>query len=191
MFRRGFKTWAEETALKMRQQLGIAPFQPLDPVGLAAALNIPVLGPSELAELAADVRARLLNQHSDSWSAITIRDGNHHLIITNSAHSPARQNSDLMHELAHILMNHEPAMMFMNPASGIALRTHNKEQEDEANWLCGCLLLPREALLHVRRKRMTDDEVCGEYGVSLPMLRFRLNTTGVDVQLRRTRSFGR
>jgi len=38
-------------------------------------------------------------------------------------------------------------MMFMSPNSGMALRTHNEEQEEEANWLAGCLLLPREALL--------------------------------------------
>ena len=78
-------------------------------------------------------------------------------------------------------------MMFMSPTAGIALRTHNEEQEDEANWLAGCLLLPRDVLLAIRRKRLLDEEACAEYGVSLAMLRYRFNVTGVDVQLRRFR----
>jgi Zn-dependent peptidase ImmA (M78 family) len=76
-------------------------------------------------------------------------------------------------------------MMFASPGSGIALRTHNKEQEDEANWLAGSLLLPRDALFSIRRRRLTDEEACQEYGVSLAMLRFRFNASGVDIQLRR------
>jgi len=80
-------------------------------------------------------------------------------------------------------------MMFMTPQSGVALRTHNKEQEEEANWLSGCILLPREALLYVRRIGLSDEQVCEQYGVSPAMFRFRINATGVDVQVRRTRKF--
>jgi IrrE N-terminal-like domain len=72
-------------------------------------------------------------------------------------------------------------------SSGLALRTYNEEQEQEADWLAGCLLLPRDALLAIRRRRLSDEEICSEYGVSPAMLRFRLNITGVDVQLRRAR----
>jgi Zn-dependent peptidase ImmA (M78 family) len=78
-------------------------------------------------------------------------------------------------------------MMFMSPNSGMALRTHNEEQEQEADWLAGCLLLPRDALLLIRRKGTTDEDACLEYGVSLAMLRFRINVTGVDAQLRHAR----
>ena len=75
----------------------------------------------------------------------------------------------------------------LRPNSGMALRTHNEEQEQEANWLAGCLLLPREALILIRRKGTSDEEACSEYGVSPAMLRFRINVTGVDVQLRHGR----
>jgi Zn-dependent peptidase ImmA (M78 family) len=75
--------------------------------------------------------------------------------------------------------------MFMTPKSGLAIRTHNDEQEEQANWLAGALLLPREALLGIRRRGMLDEDACREYGVSAAMLKFRLNVTGVDVQLRR------
>lgn len=187
MFRRGFKTSSEETSQKTRRKLQIAPHAPIDPAAIAELLSIPVLKPEQLKELPSDVRSRLLQNHSDTWSAITVSDGNMHLIVLNPMHSATRSNSSLAHEIAHVILGHEPSMMFVTPKSGIALRTHNKEQEDEANWLAGCILLPRDALLHIRRLGLPDDQVCMDYGVSSAMLRFRINSTGVDVQVRRAR----
>jgi Zn-dependent peptidase ImmA (M78 family) len=111
--------------------------------------------------------------------------------VVNDAHSETRTNSSLAHEIAHVILGHDPSMMFVMPQHDIAIRTHNKEQEDEANWLAGCIVLPRDALLHVRRLALSDDQICATYGVSPAMLRFRLNATGVDVQLRRTRAYRR
>ena len=191
MFRRGFKTWAERTSLRVRQKLKLLPSSPLDPLRLAELLGVSVVASSDLSDLPEDVRRRLVNDHRDCWSAITVTDGHGHLIVTNLSHAQTRLNSSLAHEIAHIVLGHEPSMMFISANSGIALRTHNEEQEDEANWLAGCLLLPREALVTIRRIGRSDEEVCSEYGVSPAMLRFRLNTTGVDVQLRRARKIRR
>jgi len=185
MFRRGFKTWAEEIAVRVRHKLKLSATSPLDPVQLAGLLSVVVLGPDEVGGLPDECRRRLTSEHSENWSAITVANGKHYLIVVNTAHAPTRRNSDLAHELAHVILGHEPSMMFASPGSGIALRTHNREQEDEANWLAGCLLLPRDVLFSVRRRRLTDEEACQEYGVSLAMLRFRINTSGVDIQLRR------
>ncbi len=191
MFRRGFKAWAEQTSVRVRQQLKIPSSSPLNPLQLAGLLGVPVLAPEELPELSGTIRSRLLNQYRNHWSAVTVMNGRSHLIVANSAHAPTRRNSSLAHELAHIILDHEPSMMFMSPKSGMAIRTHNEEQEEEANWLAGCLLLPREALLSIRRRRLPDEDVCSEYGVSPAMLRFRVNITGVDVQLRRLRKHTR
>lgn len=187
MFRRGFKTWAEQTAARVRQKLKLSPTAPLDPGKLAELLAVSVLRPNDLSELDPNVNHRLTHDHEESWSAITVTDGSNHLIVINSAHAPTRLNSSLAHELAHIILGHEPSMMFISPGSGIALRTHNEDQENEANWLSGCLLLPRDALLHIRRHRLNDEQACSEYAVSQAMLRYRFNVTGVDVQLRRSR----
>jgi Zn-dependent peptidase ImmA (M78 family) len=186
MFRRGFKTWAEQTSLRVRQKLKVPVSAPLDPSRLADLLGIFIVALHELSELASDIRQRLLNDHEDNWSAITVSNGQSHMIVVNSSHPVARTNSNLAHEIAHIILGHEPSMMFISPSSGTALRTHNEEQEDEANWLAGALLLPRDALLAVRRRGLSDEEACREYGVSSAMLRFRFNVTGVDVQLRRS-----
>jgi hypothetical protein len=187
MFRRGFKTWAERTSLRVRENLRLSPSSPLDPYKLAELLAVSVVTPSDLAELPQDIQRRLIGDHRDCWSAITVSDGCGHLVVVNPSHARTRLNSSLSHEIAHIILGHEPSMMFMSPNSGMALRTHSEEQEEEAGWLSGCLLLPRDALVLARRTGQPDDDVCLEYGVSPSMLRFRLNVTGVNTQLRRTR----
>jgi Zn-dependent peptidase ImmA (M78 family) len=184
MFRRGFKTWSEQTALRARQKLKLSPSSPLDPLRLAELLGVFVLQPNDLSELGEELRLRLVNVHRDCWSAITVSDGSCHLIVVNSSHAKTRLNSSLAHEIAHIIVGHEPSMMFMNSTSRVALRTYNEEQEEEANWLGGCLLLPREALMLIRRTGRSDEDACSDYGVSSAMLRFRFNVTGVDAQLR-------
>lgn len=191
MFRRGFKTWSEQTSLRARQRLKLSASAPLDPLRLAELLGVFVLQPKDLTELGSDIRSRLGNIHSDCWSAITVSNASSHLIVLNSSHAQTRLNSSLAHELAHIILGHEPSMMFMSSNTGMALRTYNEDQEEEANWLGSCLLLPREALVAIRRRARSDEEACAEYGVSPAMLRFRLNVTGVAAQVRHTQAYKR
>jgi Zn-dependent peptidase ImmA (M78 family) len=187
MFRRGFKTSSEETALKIRRKLELAPHDPVDPAAIARLLAVPIVTPTDLRELSDEVRNRLTGEHSETWSAITVSDGNKHLIVLNPSHAPTRTNSSLAHEIAHLILGHEPSMMFMTPHSGVSLRTHNKDQEDEANWLAGCILLPRDALFNARRLGLSNEQICTRYEVSPAMCRFRVNATGVDVQMTRMR----
>lgn len=189
MFRRGFKSWCEETALTVRTHQGLAPSAPLSPFVLARELRVVVIEPDALKDLPEDVRRRLLGEHSGSWSAVTIPDKRSPLIVYNPTHSAARQNSDLMHELAHILLGHKPTMMFMDPNTDLALRAHNQAQEEEANWLAGCLLLPREVLLHIKTTRLGDGLACHQYGVSAKMLTYRMNVSGVNLQGRRAQTW--
>lgn len=188
MFRRGFKSWCERTAVSLRTQRGLSPFAPLAARLLAEELSVEVLSPSELEDLNGECVQRLVTEHSDNWSAITIPSTGKPLVVYNPAHSPARQNSDLMHELSHILLNHEPGMTFVDPNSGLAVRAHEKSQEEEASWLAGCLLLPRDALLKIKRMNWTPQQACETYLVSPQMLAYRMNTSGVNIQHRRARA---
>jgi IrrE N-terminal-like domain len=188
MFRRGFKSWCERTAVSLRTQRGLLPSAPLAALVLGEELAVEILAPGDLQALQPDCVRRLLEDHSECWSAITIPSAGKPLIVYNPAHSPARQNSDLMHELSHILLNHEPGMTFVDPNSGLAVRAHDKPQEDEASWLAGCLLLPRDALLKIKRVNWTQQQACETYLVSLQMLTYRMNTSGVNIQHKRSRT---
>lgn len=185
MFQRGFKSWCEEISQKIRLEHKLLPSAPLDPTELARSLGVFLITPYDLQTIPQDVCARLATKHSDCWSAVTISSGSLHLIIYNPEHSARRRANDLMHELAHILLKHKPTFMFIAPGTGAALRTYDKSQEEEANWLAGCLLLPRMALLSIRRQKLTDEQACLQYGISTALLQYRLNVSGVNVQFRR------
>jgi hypothetical protein len=191
-FPRGFKTRCEALSLQVRNRLRLRLEDVLTPEALAEDLGVALWSPNEIGGLTGEVRGRLEGEDRDEWSAVTIGVETNPVIVFNSAHSRRRKASTLMHELAHVLLDHAPGNMFFGPG-GIALRTHDPDQESEADWLAGCLLLPRDALLAARKRGVPDEEICESYGVSRDMLRFRINATGIERQLgarRRARTVG-
>ena len=184
MFKRGFKSWCDQTAEAVRRQRGMSPWEPLSASSLAEDLRAVVITPRDLPTLSPDTCDRLLSDHNDVWSAITI-SSDPPLIVYNPQHSPGRQNSDLMHEIAHLLLAHEPGTVYIDPKSKLVLRHYDREQEEQANWLSGCLLLPRAALMKIKQCRWSADEVCRKYLVSAKMLTYRMNTSGVNIQYSR------
>jgi Zn-dependent peptidase ImmA (M78 family) len=186
MFKRGFKTWCEQTAEAARRQRGMQPWEPLSARSLAEELKATIVTPKDLPMLPKGVCQRLLSDHKGMWSAITI-SSMPPLIVYNPAHSEGRQNSDLMHEVAHLLMDHVPATVYIDPKSKLALRHYDVVQEDQANWLSGCLLLPRAALLLIKQSQWPDAVACEQYMVSSKMLTFRMNMSGVNIQYGRRR----
>lgn len=187
MLRRGFKAWCEGIALEKRNELGLHSIDPLPPSDLADLIGVKVWKPSDIPDVPSDCLRKLLHDDPDSWSAVTLRLPNVDLIIVNSAHSAARQASDLMHELAHILLGHTPTRVDVTEQGDLLLRTHDQQQEEEANWLAGCLLLPRPCLVHLLRNGGISLEVARKFGVSMDMLTYRYRITGVEVQGRRSR----
>lgn len=178
--------------MQVRRRLRIAPDEELPPEKLAEDLGVMLWSCREIAGLSPDVRDRLEGTFKDEWSAVTIMAGPRPVIVFNGAHSRRRRASTLLHEMAHVLLDHSPGNMFFG-ANGLALRTFDSTQESEADWLAGCLLLPRDALLSARKRGLTNEEICERHSASEDMLRFRLNSTGVNRQLlarRRGRATG-
>ena len=187
MFKRGFKTWCEQTAEATRRQRGMQPWEPLRAHALAESLKATIVTPRDLPGLPSDVCQRLVFEHEGIWSAITI-SSRPPLIVYNPAHSEGRQNSDLMHEVAHLLLGHVPGTVYIDPKSGIALRHFDTDQEEQANWLSGCILLPRAALLRIRQQGLSNELACEQYSVSSIMLNYRMQTSGVNIQFARRRA---
>jgi Zn-dependent peptidase ImmA (M78 family) len=125
---------------------------------VARHYNVTVWNPLEITGIpVADVQ-QLLGPGREEWSGFTLRIGTRHLVVMNSAQSPRRQNSVLMHELSHIILGHELASAMFTESGDFVPSTYDQDQEDEAGWLGGTLLLPRPALVWMRRQRMSDDE---------------------------------
>lgn len=189
--RRGFKAWCETTATRYRAELGLKPQEPLDLKDLAAHLGVIVWRPEEIPELSGSSLRQLTDHDSDSWSAVTIRHGDTNLTIVNSAHAPTRQRSSLSHELAHIMLDHEPGRIDLSPAGHLLLSSYEQEQEEEADWLSGTLLVPRQGLAIAYRSNPDPRILADRFHVSVDMLNWRLRMTGVATQVRRARTWSR
>jgi hypothetical protein len=184
-FRRGFKKWADEKVVQLRIELGLYASSPLCAFRLSEFLNIPILEPSSVQGLTEEQLSDLLGNGSSHWSAATIplNDGKY-IIVHNPTHSPARQQSNLMHELAHILCEHKVAEETKHIGLSGFLRNLNEEQENEAEWLGACLQLPRPALLYSLKKQMSLEEIATKYNASIDMVKYRINITGVQKQIK-------
>jgi hypothetical protein len=185
---RGFKTWAERTALALRAELGLAPRDPFDPLVLAQFLDVDVCTPNTMQDLPEASRHQLLEGDPWGWSAVSlVLPTGRGLLIYNPRRSKGRRASDITHELAHLLLDHKPATLILSTDGSLAMRTFEEKQEEEANWLAWCLLLPRDALLKARSNGLTVPQIADRYQVTEPLVTFRLNMSGVDFQLRTKR----
>src|ERR1051325_6940149 len=182
---RGFKAWAERMAASIRSELDLVPTAALDPEGLAKHLGVALISPDRIVGLAADVCVQLLETDPWGWSAATLELGGKVTVIFNPRKSAGRRASDIVHELAHLILGHEPAKVVFSEDGQLTTRTFDQKQEDEANWLAWALLLPREALFAATRSRMPTDQIAKAYGVTETLVDFRLKMTGVKAQLRR------
>lgn len=184
---RGFKTWAERTAATLRRELKIGPLAPIDPFRVAAFLGIEACTPRNIPGLPADVIDPLLEGDPYGWSAVSLATDGGGLVIYNPRKSRGRRASDIMHELAHFLLDHKPTTIILSQDLDLAIRSFDAKQEDEANWLAWAILLPRDALVACRRRRMNAEAIAETYGVSETLVAFRTRITGVDYQLRAAR----
>lgn len=179
-YQRGFKTAANELATAVRADLGVGPFDRLDPRTLAEYLAIPIIGLTSL-ETEAPAITHLLHIEPEVFSAVTVFAGPRRTIVHNDGHSPARQNSNICHELSHGLLHHPrtPAM------DDSGCRIWNQDIEDEATWLAGCLLIPEQATLAIARGRWTTAEAGHRFEVSEAMVRYRLYASGAAIRVQR------
>lgn len=187
--RRGFKTEAEKISARARQLVGRGEEDPLPARTLAKAMGVVVLGPREIPGIPEPLLTQMLFDFAKNWSGVTIPVEGQTLIVHNTTHIPARQESDLMHELAHILCDHKPAKIEPPGKLPWASRTYDPEQEEQAAWLGGCLQIPRAGLYRSIKENLDNLAIAVRFGASPEMVRFRRNMSGIDVQLARSASF--
>jgi hypothetical protein len=184
--RRGFKTEAERIAQLVRADLGLGPLDRLDCFELAEAWGIPVVTLGDLREDGAtETSIRRLLAGDAGFSATTVILGTKRLIVHNPRHTPGRKANNLSHELSHLILEHEAA-----PAIGIGGCRHwDGQQEAEADWLGGVLLVPRESALAWMLASEDLAEGARHFGVSVDLFRWRVNHTGVARQVAARRRY--
>jgi Zn-dependent peptidase ImmA (M78 family) len=183
--RRGFKSEAERLATDLRQRVGCAEEDPAELEAVAENLGVRMLPADQLVERSR--LAELAEIQPDSFSAATFRlPTGERVVVYNPLHEPGRTRSNQAHELAHIILDHD--VRTIERVGNLKFLTCDVQQEEEADWLGGCLLLPRALLLSAAWKGMNAEQVAARFQTSVPMARFRLNASGVLVQVGRAKA---
>ena len=177
--RRGFKSEAERIAKQVQADLGLSISESVEPKLIAELLGIEVragdeLIPRERFEELGDIQA-------DAFSACTLRPSPDRTVVVHNPLSPkTRWKSDIAHELAHTLLDHE--LSRVQRLGDVTFLSCDPVQEEEAAWLSGCLLLPRALLLAEIQRGAGARDIARKHGVSERMAQYRLDVTGVERQ---------
>jgi Zn-dependent peptidase ImmA (M78 family) len=183
--RRGFKSEAERLAASIRERHGCGDDEPPPLGAVAEALGVEIIPADRLVDLAR--LEELESLQADAFSAATFRRPNgRRVVVYNPLHAIGRTRSNQAHEIAHIILNHN--VRTIERVGSLNFLTCNVEQEEEADWFGGCLLLPRALLLKAAFNGLSAQQIAVTYQTSEPMARFRLNASGVLVQVGRARA---
>ena len=118
-----------------------------------------------------------------AFSAATFEIEQRKIVVVSPLRTEGRQNSDIAHELSHIMLKHR--LSEIRELNGMAFRTCKPDEEEEATNFGGTLLLPRPLLLSAVRRGATVEDIAAQYGVTTDMARFRYNLTGIAKQAAR------
>ena len=141
--RRGFKSEAERIARRVRAELGVGAAQPITPEALGELLGIEIRAGDEL--IPRERFVELERIQPGAFSACTFRPSTERVVVVyNPLSAKSRRRSDLAHELAHTLLDHE--LSRIEKLGDVTFLSCDPIQEEEAAWLSGCLLLPRALL---------------------------------------------
>src|SRR5579883_3306414 len=149
--------------------MGLRHIEPIDPSEVCTHFEITLL---KLSELDGDFSS-FLGSNQSAFSAVTVPCGGRTAIVHNDSHHLYRRRSNICHELAHCFLGHECTP----PLTDAGERVHDGGIEAEANFLAGALLIPNEAALHIVRNGLVSTAKA-VYGVSRPMLEYRLRISG-------------
>ena len=167
--------------------MGLSPGDSMNAPELARHVGCVVHAADELVDIA---KLKQLKQlQDDAFFACTFKLPSGHAIVFNPLMPETRRNSDIAHEVSHIVLDHR--LSRLERLGDVAFLSCDKQQEEEAAWLSGCLLLPRFALVHDLTKGMQSKTIAETRALSKSMVDYRRRVTGVERQLsasRRVRS---
>jgi len=184
VLRRGFTAEAERISERYRRELNISIFDPLNAFRLADHLEVPVRTVDNL-KLHLPHNVYCILQDPERFSAMCMpnEDGDK-VILHNDRHSKKRQQSNLMHELAHVILKHVIPDEAARLCFIFGLHYYSLEQEQEAKYLGGCLQITRPGLQWALKNNYSTTQISDYYSASTDMVNYRLRVSGVLRQRR-------
>ena len=164
-----FRMKCERLATEKRDSLGLRAFHPLPADKLAEVMQVCIKTPADMA-LSEEVKTHL--SKVDTWFGLLL-ELEHPTILYNPNQSPARYESTVMHELAHIILEHPAGTLSLS--EGRYSRSYNSRVEKEAAYLGSCLQIPKRGVLWATQRGMKDEAIAEYFGASFQIVRWRRN----------------
>jgi hypothetical protein len=170
-----FRDRCEGIAAEWRIRLGFRAFDRLPADDLAYACGVLVRKPDEL-DAPQDVQDYFL--HRDDWWGVLFPT-EPPVVVVHPAQSATRYESTVMHELAHLLLEHPLERVYLAQHVDGA-RSYNEHTEAEAAYLGSCLQIPRRGLYWAVQKGMNEEEIGRHFLASPALVRWRYNATNLS-----------
>lgn len=167
---KSFRKQCETIAAEKRTELALRIFDPLPAHLLAKRYKAIIRRPDEM-NMPEDVVKYFLTD--TNWWGILF-PFKPPIIVYNPKQTPARFESTIMHELAHLILNHPPERIYFAP-DGSFSRDYKSSIEAEAAYLGSCLQIPRRGLLWAVQRGMSNEEIAGHFKSSVDMVIWRQN----------------
>ena len=177
--RRGFKAEAERLARDIWSAMCLKPSDRMDARKLAKHIGCVVHSAGKLVDIEKLKALRRIQDNAFFACTFELPSGRR-AIVYNPLMADTRRNSDIAHEVAHIVLGHR--LSRLERLKSVAFLSCDKQQEEEAIWLAGCLLLPRFALANDLAKHMATETIAKNRVVSKAMVDYRVRVTGVGRQ---------
>ncbi|TQL01884.1 ImmA/IrrE family metallo-endopeptidase [Cellulomonas sp. SLBN-39] len=169
------KASLQRLAAEVRREINLKNSEPFDPGRWSQEYGVPILSLGEI-PASPEARDRFARDAPGKWSAATIRDGSGHVVIYNHSHAPVRVLSNLAHEVAHLIAEHELSAAWID--SDGRCKGSSIAQERDAAELAGALLVPMEQARYLAMRGADPGAVAAQYNVSLKMATWRLDASG-------------
>jgi IrrE N-terminal-like domain len=162
----------EQIALETREELKLTASELLDPCGLAEYLGIEMVPMHAYMQEVGDAVRQLTEGECYVFSALTfVAPNGRRKIVYNSAHSKRRHANTIAHEVAHILLEHNPHPLFDQRGQLVMVAS----EELEADYLAGALLAPRCTVLPVlNRCSGMIESAAAHFGISCNLMAERV-----------------
>lgn len=172
--RRGAKARLRRLATEVRAEVGLTVNNKFDPYELATKYGVHVQPMSDLD--CDDALEYFGSRGFRSFSGAQVLAGQYgSFIIDNDLHSTNRRRSTVSHEMAHVICEHPHEQRLVNERG---CRAEQSDEEDEATFLSGELLLPTETARLMAFRGTPFSQVAIDFAISIEMARWRMNISG-------------
>lgn len=169
----------ESMAEKLRENLGLAPNDPLDALRLRIE-GVEVFSLGDIKDLSPACRRHLVEKAASEWSAMSVpldAKGGAWAVIRNDSHSIERQLVTYLEEIWHISLGHKLTRVAkIGNAYG---RTFDPIEEHDAYFLASACLLPRSSIEEFLGKKETAKTIAAHFGVSSELVEYRIKRLGL------------